>query len=409
MKTQHSKATIRHQGGIIRTRGTRFMAEYNVGYTRRRKSYRTIEAAKNWIEEQEKKLLQQGINGLKLSSRDTQDATEALAKAQGRISLEKAVDFWLKHHQQITDSLTVRQTFDRHIAWMKDRNFRPRSIATRTSSLKSFLAQYGDKKLMELTPRCIEDFIIERVNNNGQPLSPRTGRNLKVEFQAFFNWAERDQGANAGFENRLMRLEAPVRDAKANEIIRVSDAVKVLHLLEKLHPQTAIASALACFAGLRSEELNQIRWEDIDFDQNEIRVRAEICKTRTSREVPIQPNLLTWLHKYRQETGPISPHFNVRGKYKKKACETLKIRWPSNAARHSYGTYYAKHFGSYSQAADNMGHVGGIKVFMSAYKGYCTKEDAAAYWMIEPLPVTNKNMAGHPRQSVKANEKPQHA
>lgn len=384
VKTLKNKATIRHQGGIVRLRGTRFMAEYNVGRTRRRKSYRTIEAAKNWIEEQEKKLFQQGVNGLRLSSRDTQDATDALTKAQGRVSLEGAVDFWLKHHRQVADSLTVRQTFDRHIAWMRDRNFRMRSVATRTSSLKSFVEQYGDAKLMDLTPRGVEEFILNRVNNNGHPLSPRTSRNLKVEFQAFFNWAEKDRGANTGFENRLMRMEAPVRDAKVNEIIRAADAAQVLHHLEKTHPQTAIASALACFAGLRSEELNQIRWEDIDFDQNEIRVRAEICKTRTSREIPIEPNLLKWLQKYRQKAGPVSPHFNVRGKYRKRACATLNIRWPSNAARHSYGTYYSKHFGSYSQAADNMGHVGGIKMFMSAYKGYCTKEEAAAYWKIEP-------------------------
>ena len=37
-----------------------------------------------------------------------------------------------------------------------------------------------------------------------------------------------------------------------------------------------------------------------------------------------------------------------------------------------------------------MGHVGGIKMFMSAYKGYCTKAEAEAYWKIEPLTAKKK-------------------
>jgi hypothetical protein len=76
-----------------------------------------------------------------------------------------------------------------------------------------------------------------------------------------------------------------------------------------------------------------------------------------------------------------------------RACEKLGVHWPKNGARHSYGTYYAKVHGGYSQAADNMGHVGGIKMFMSAYKGYCTKADAEAYWKIEPLPEKKKAKA----------------
>jgi hypothetical protein len=85
-----------------------FHAEYNIGYTRRRKSYRTVEGARGWTDEQEKKLFRQGVSGVRLSVRDTQDATDALAASQGRVRLAEAVEFWPKHHQTLVDSLTVR-------------------------------------------------------------------------------------------------------------------------------------------------------------------------------------------------------------------------------------------------------------------------------------------------------------
>ena len=107
--------------------------------------------------------------------------------------------------------------------------------------------------------------------------------------------------------------------------------------------------AATCFAGLRSAELNALQWEDIDFEENEIRVRAGISKTRFGREVPIEPNLLKWLKKYQQDSGPVLPLEATRDENKRNAIAKLNINWPANAARHSYGTYYAKHHGSYSQ------------------------------------------------------------
>lgn len=60
------------------------------------------------------------------------------------------------------------------------------------------------------------------------------------------------------------------------------------------------------------------------------------------------------------------------------------MTWVRDGARHSFGTYYGK-LNGYREAAEMMGHSGGMGIFDSHYKGLCKKlETAETYFGIEP-------------------------
>src|SRR5260370_42633506 len=78
-------------------------------------------------------------------------------------------------------------------------------------------------------------------------------------------------------------------------------------LLESSSIEVLPVLALGAFAGLRPEEINKLRWEDIDFEGRTIRVNARAAKTRRKRFAEISDNLLAWLQPYARRAGEAAP------------------------------------------------------------------------------------------------------
>ncbi len=95
--------------------------------------------------------------------------------------------------------------------------------------------------------------------------------------------------------------------------------------------------AIAAFAGLRRAELCRLDWKAVKLERRIIELRADQAKTASRRIIPISDNLLAWLAPLErkgkvckiQELPRMAPVL----------AETLGIRWPHNALRHSYISY----------------------------------------------------------------------
>lgn len=61
--------------------------------------------------------------------------------------------------------------------------------------------------------------------------------------------------------------------------------------------------AIGCFEGLRSEEIKRLDWKNVNFERGFIEVRADICKTKARRLVPISDNLRAWLKPFAMPSG----------------------------------------------------------------------------------------------------------
>ena len=106
------------------------------------------------------------------------------------------------------------------------------------------------------------------------------------------------------------------------------------------------ALAIGLFCGLRTAEVARLRWEDVDFGQLHVAVRAEDAKTASRRLVPLSDNALDWLLPLRG-----GPKARVYPKRVTEAAQASRVRRIANGARHSWVTYKVAHSGDVARTA----------------------------------------------------------
>jgi integrase len=145
--------------------------------------------------------------------------------------------------------------------------------------------------------------------------------------------------------------------------------------------------AIGAFAGLRPEEINKLRWEDLDFHERTIRVNASAAKTRKKRFAEISDNLRAWLEPYAGHIGPVAPP-NLQ-KLRRATMKTAKIeKWYPDVLRHSFASaHYAFHRDP-ARTAVIMGHRD-QNMLLTHYRDVMKPSEAARYWQIVPEPTSN--------------------
>jgi integrase len=96
--------------------------------------------------------------------------------------------------------------------------------------------------------------------------------------------------------------------------------------------------AIGAFAGLRTSEIERLDWKSVNFERGYIEVRAETCKTRARRLVPISENLKAWLRPFAMSSGPVILHRAIAHAALVIA-ENAGVKWKKNALRHSFVSY----------------------------------------------------------------------
>jgi integrase len=113
--------------------------------------------------------------------------------------------------------------------------------------------------------------------------------------------------------------------------------------------------AIAAFAGVRSQEILRLTWEDIRLDHGDIVVAADKAKTASRRLVPIVPALRAWLrtcNNGKKKSGRIVRRFAQPqswnravgydiARYNAKAQAEKRPQIPRihNGMRHSFASY----------------------------------------------------------------------
>jgi integrase len=247
--------------------------------------------------------------------------------------------------------------------------------------LEKILAPLESKNIRSLTPADIEAAIptTYRVAKEVKPIGPRRRNNIIEDICAFFRWCRKQQILPDGITapERIDRHQEP---APQKEFFTVAE-------FEKIFPQISDAwrpwFAIACFAGLRSEEIQALKWEDVDLKRAMINVRAEIAKTGHRRLVPIQPNLSAFLALYGKRTGQIPP---MQTATKPPAVARIDnyIRglagWKKNGPRHSFGSYRLAVTQNAAQLAEEMGN--SIAMIRKHYAEAVHPEDGTAWFAI---------------------------
>ena len=382
-----------HQGGRIRKTTTgKWCGEVSDSGKVRRAFFDTKEEAKQHLSNMKARRNVQGNLALALTADQTRlamDALHRMEKAGCKPDLIEAVEFYLKHNRPGLLDMTFTEALNAYIAELKAPTdngdpARPETIKSKEKRLRTFTDKHGKQSVRQITEADVKNWV-----DSFGDIAPRTLLNRRAELQSVFNYCEK---VLPGFENKVCKVKQRRRkESQAPAaILAPTDAKKVLEYLEKNYPgRYAVTMALMMFAGIRPGELtrpdNPLTWASIRLEEGKIHIPAETAKTREPRSIPIEANLREWLKRYPDE-GRIAPSDSrfreARGEAVREGAK-MKGGWPSDGARHTYGTAAGELHGLH-KAAGWMGHSGGLAMFKAHYEGRMTRKDAEVFFNILP-------------------------
>jgi integrase len=217
----------------------------------------------------------------------------------------------------------------------------------------------------------------------GLKLSPRSRNNHRNAVALLFNFAK-----SAGYLNRD-RTTAAEHTALARKKVEAIEVFTPAELTSLLAAADAVALpflALGAFCGLRSAEILRLKWEDLNWPEKVIEIRAGVSKTRTRRLPPLTAPALSWLEAYKGKTGPVVPAKLHRDAVEA-ACAASGVAWKRNGLRHGFGTYRMAILKDPVRVAYEMGN--SPQVIRQCYDRVVTEAVGAKWFSILPKKAAN--------------------
>jgi len=177
---------------------------------------------------------------------------QGVLRAPTRGTLAEASEAWL----EAAESGVIRtRSGDR---------YKPSALRAYRQALEGkLIPALGGLRLSSVTRPVIQDFVDRLVE---QGLSPSTVRNTILPLRAIFRRAVARMEVG---ENPTKGLTLPAVRGRRDRVARPQEAAALIEALE-LADRAIYATAL--YAGLRRGELRGLRWKDVDFERNLIRV-----------------------------------------------------------------------------------------------------------------------------------------
>jgi integrase/recombinase XerD len=368
------------------------IAGYYVNGRRVRKYFETRKAAETFIEGEQIRRDNLGNRASRIDGALAEDALRALdiLKLTPYTLLDAARLIFYAHSKLEPHSIRIDDAIDRHVASVEQRKrsvtvsyLVDEFIANRRAKGKSeiylrdlrtrlgrFKASMGERIIADLTVSDVDHWI------QSLSVGPQTQNNFRAVLSAMWTFAVRRGYAIANVI-QLVDKSSVLRDH-----VSTFSVDEIERLLAAAPAELLPVLAIGAFAGLRPEEINKLRWEDLDFHEGTIRVNASAAKTRKKRFAEISDNLRMWLQPYGGCVGPIAPR-NLQ-KLRRATMKAAKIeKWPPDVLRHSFASaHYAFHRDP-ARTAVMMGHRD-QNMLLTHYRDLMKPSDATNYWQIAP-------------------------
>jgi integrase len=258
-----------------------------------------------------------------------------------------------------------------------------RQQQTLRGRLGAFREEFGAWKLHEISLESLERWA------SGFEWSPRTRRNYWIDIRAFLNWCIK----RGHLKTTNPITDLPQADSKPPQVLAPDDLQKLLDYAGANPPrQGAVdpfpAFCLGAFAGMRSSEIERLRWEAFSWDERAtIEVVGKVKNKRTNsrrRLAPILPPLRDWLEEYAKgRTGRLFPpsvnHFN---RPLARVAKAAGVELPENVLRDSWISCRMAILQNASQVAHEAGN--SPEMIATKYDAVVSRKEGEAWFSILP-------------------------
>ena len=328
-----------------------------------------------------------------LSAHDQTDAGRALSiLAPFNVSLSVAAEFYKAHAGLIQTKKTASQVADELLEAKAQDDLSARHRKNLRLQLKEGFAadeRFASRPICEITTGELEAWLREL------DVSPTTRNNYRTALGGLFSFALR---RGYVLKNPVTLAERAKVKAEKPAILTVAEARA---LIENADADFIPAVTLGLFAGLRPEsEVWHLDWSQIDFVDKTVDVNQS-KNLAGERFVKMSENLIEWLRPHAKKSGLVSAsgdaYYYRLQIARDKAASVLRKReepcpnlenWRQDSLRHSYASYYYGLNKNAHETAEQMGHVGGLRIFFRHYRNRVREEAARNFWAIRPAAIS---------------------
>lgn len=215
--------------------------------------------------------------------------------------------------------------------------------------------------------------------------SPKTRSNLRASVITLFKHAQEKGHLMEGVSTAAERVTLK-KTAKGQGEIGIFTPEQIAKLLNAADEEAMLYLAVGAFTGIRAAEMLRLSWEHFHWDMGIVKLPGTVTKTGHKRNVPILPSLAAWLADHRDKTGQVFSSEKAADRtieFAKKQGE----EWPSNALRHSFGSYRSADVKSHPQVAMEMGN--SVALVKKHYDNCVTEEQSRVWFGTLPVPRGN--------------------
>lgn len=229
----------------------------------------------------------------------------------------------------------------------------PKTIENYSEHLERFL-QFAPEELDEFSTDTIRKYIIKMRNDNIRNVTIQTYmRTIKVFCRWIYEEGYLEKNISKG-------VKLPRPDPKIKQPLSAEE-VKII-LRELYSPRDRVIFRLMLDAGLRESEVCNLKYEDIDLENNLIRVRNS--KFNRNRIVPLCPRLKLWVNYYKSggeyivldKSGNKLKPEAIKQIFSKLKKRTGITRVHAHLCRHTFATSYIMGGGNLEKLRVMLGH-----------------------------------------------------
>jgi integrase len=343
------------------------------------KGFQTKEEAMKWAKEREKALVAHGKVDHEMTKKERLAVIafrEIVAQLPTNIETPSLAELVEDYHRVIENrrhSILVRDLINEYVESLSSRRLSQTYVDTMRRRLLRFSGDYGSQLTCDVTTELAEGWL-HRLH-----LAEVSVNHFRAALQQLFNFALKLKVVSGNPIDEIAKLKTKTSEIGA---LSTSQAANLL-----LHSSKGIRASLSIglFAGLRRSEISRMSWEEIDFEQGYVEVKAKNSKSAARRLIKIRPCLRAWLAPLRQNHGKVMPTEMVYRNRLKEARRAAGIKeWPNNALRHSFASYHLAAFQDASALALEMGHSTTRMIFQH-YRVLVNPAEAEIYWSIMPV------------------------
>ncbi len=381
----------------------RYCVDTVLGETRKRITRTSLEAAKL----EARKLIAQIASGrsdeVPLTLLEAEDYRLSKQKlVPYGISLLTAIEEWISYHSKAKHLIEkpVPEVVEEFLALKKLEGVSPLHLADRQSRLRRFAKGFPGR-IDRVATSEIELWLTAI---KGTRCTQRNYRNAVLQL---FRFARSKRYLPKNEPTVVDEIKVSVNREGKIEIYTIPEMRQLLRYApKKLLP----FFVLGAFAGLRSQEIMRLEWEDIKFDQGFVLVSAAKSKTASRRLVPIAPVVKNWLFRIKKTSGRVMEYGHNGGLIRARIrfCESgikqgdkvVKFPWKPNALRHSYASYRLAEVKNAAQVALEMGNSPAL--LFRNYRELVTEEQALNWFSLRSSTVKKDPPRSRKRAAVKS-------